>query len=244
MDAMILAAGLGTRLRPLTDRLPKVLVPVGGVPLLERVARRLVAAGVTRIVVNLHPFPEAVEDFVRERDGFGVEVVFSREAERPLETAGGLHAARRLFRGPGPITVHNGDVLTDLPLEDLLAAHGHAGPVATLAVMDRPSTRRLLFDDLGLLAREGTPPATWPRVPRGLPHPLAFCGVQVVSRDLPERLGPAPRSLVEAYLALAREGEPVRAWRADGCRWHDAGRPEGLAAAEASLAGALRVSGA
>src|SRR5690606_3788145 len=109
-------AGLGTRLAPLTDRMPKALVPVGGVPMLERVARGLVAAGADRLVINTHRFPEQIEAFVASRDGFGVEVVFSPEPEQPLETGGGLGKASSLFRRDAPAFLHNCDVLTALPL--------------------------------------------------------------------------------------------------------------------------------
>ncbi len=114
---MIFAAGLGTRLRPLTDETPKALVEVGGDPLLEHVATRLVEAGVERLVVNVHPFADRIRRFVRERADFGVEVAISEEPERPLETGGGLRHARTLLRGEGPILLHNVDVLTDLPME-------------------------------------------------------------------------------------------------------------------------------
>src|SRR5436190_18863381 len=113
---MILAAGLGTRLSPLTDRVPKCLVEVGGVPMLERVARRLVAAGADRLIVNVCPFADEIEAFVRARKGFGVDVRIARESPTPLETGGGLRAAREYFRGDAPIFLHNVDVVTDFSL--------------------------------------------------------------------------------------------------------------------------------
>src|SRR5262245_31371443 len=120
MDAMILAAGLGTRLAPLTDATPKALVEVGGVPMLERVARRLVEAGAPRLVVNVCPFADRIEAFVRARHGFGVECAISRESPAPLETGGGLLAAAPLLQDDGPVVLHNVDVLTDLSIRDLL----------------------------------------------------------------------------------------------------------------------------
>src|SRR5919109_2511750 len=107
MDAMIFAAGRGTRLQPLTHELPKALIEIGGVPMLERVARRLVAAGADRLVINTHPFPEQIVEFVREREGFGVEVHFSHEPDEPLETGGGLRQAAPLFRRDAPFLLHN-----------------------------------------------------------------------------------------------------------------------------------------
>ncbi len=123
MEAMILAAGLGTRLRPLTDRVPKALVQVAGITLLERVARRLVDAGADRLIVNVHHHADRVVRFLETRDGFGVEVRVSRETEEPLETGGGLRRAAPLFAGEEPFFLHNVDVLSDLDLRVMLARH-------------------------------------------------------------------------------------------------------------------------
>jgi NDP-sugar pyrophosphorylase family protein len=234
---MVFAAGLGTRLRPLTDRIPKALVEVEGVPMLERVARRLVAAGVTRLVVNVCPFADDIERFVRERDGFGVEVALSRESPSPLETGGGLLHARAHFREEGPIVLHNVDVMSDLSIAALLEAHARSDALATLAVADRPSSRRLVFDDRGLLGRDDASrgAAIRVRAPVGTPVAIAFTGVHVVSPrifDLVTERGAF--SILDPYLRLARAGHALRPHRVDGCRWVDVGRPETLD--QASLA--------
>ncbi|MFO0931908.1 MAG: nucleotidyltransferase family protein [Planctomycetota bacterium] len=237
MDALIFAAGLGTRLAPLTDDRPKALVEVGGVPLLEHVARRLVAAGATRLVVNVCPFADRIEAFLRARDGFGVEVRVSREAPAPLETGGGLRQAAPLLRRDGPILLHNVDVLTDLPLAALLDAHARSGALATLAVMDRASSRRLLFDDRGLLGRVDDVKGVRreARPPSGAVVERAFCGVHVVDPSLLDRLTESGVfSILEPYLRLAGEGAILRPFSADGCRWIDVGRPADLARANAS----------
>lgn len=132
MEAMILAAGLGTRLRPLTDRIPKALVEVAGVPLLERVARALIAAGTHRLIVNVHPHADQVVRFLEERDGFGVEVRISFEEEvEPLETGGGLRAAAPLFEKEVPFFLHNVDVVSDLGLRAMYEAHVRAAARGT-----------------------------------------------------------------------------------------------------------------
>lgn len=234
MQGMIFAAGLGTRLRPLTDRGPKALVEVGGIPMLERVARRLVDAGVERIVVNVHPFADRIERFVEERNGFGVEVAISREPARPLETGGGLRAAAPLLAPDLPIVLHNVDVLTDLALAPMMQAHLAHAPLATLAVMERPSTRGLLFDARGLLGRVDDERDLELRVreAEGEVTRLAFAGVHVVERRLVERIEEVGAfSILEPYLRLAREGEVLRPHRVDGCTWLDIGRPEHLEAA-------------
>ena len=231
MDAMIFAAGLGERLRPLTDRVPKALVDVGGVTMLERTARRLVAVGADRLIVNVCPFADEIERFVRQQKGFGVEVVFSREAPSPLETGGGLLHARPLFRRKGPILLHNVDVLTDLSLADLLAARRSSGALAMLAVMERVTTRRLLFDDAGLLGRidEGKGLNLRVRAPVGRVHELAFAGVHVASLELLDLLTErGVFSILDPYLRLAAAGRRILPHRVDGATWIDIGRPEQL----------------
>lgn len=236
---MVLAAGLGTRLRPLTDRIPKALVPVAGTPILERVVRRLLAAGVDRVVINVHHFPEQIRAFVASRGDFGVEVLFSEEPDRPLETGGGLLHARELLRADAPFFLHNADILTDLPLREMYAAHEAAAPLATLAVMERPTSRRLLFDDRGLLGRvdEGKGVRIESRAPAGEVRELAFAGVHVISPALLPRIHETGQfSILEPYLRLAGEGERILPYRIDGWRWSDVGKPEQLAEAERWLA--------
>lgn len=231
MEAMLLAAGLGTRLRPLTDRIPKALVPVGGVPILERVARRVIAAGADRLVVNTHYLAEQIEAYVAERDGFGVDAVCSREpGDAPLETGGGLLVAEPLFCKAAPFFLHNADILTDLPLRELYADHP-AGALATLATMERPSSRHLLFDDRGLLGRTDEKKGVDLRVrpAEGEVVKLAFAGVHVVSPDIFGRITERGAfSILDPYLRLAGEGETIRPFRVDGCTWLDIGRPEQL----------------
>ncbi|MDB4949434.1 MAG: Nucleotidyl transferase [Gemmatimonadetes bacterium] len=229
---MLLAAGLGTRLRPLTDHTPKPLVPVGGVPILERIARRLVAAGADRLIVNTSHLGEQVQAYVREHDGFGAEYAFSPEPGGPLETGGGLLHAAALFRGDAPFLLHNADILTAIPLADLYAAHLSAAPLATVAVMERPTSRHLLFDDVGLLGRSDARTGLEIRVrePVGAVRKLAFAGVHVISPaifgHITER---GAFSILDPYLRLAGEGERILPFRADGHLWLDIGSHAQLA---------------
>lgn len=232
---MLLAAGLGTRLRPLTDTLPKALIPVGGVPILERIALRLIAAGADRLVINLHHLGERIREYVEERDGWGVEVVFSQEPERPLETGGGLLHAAPLFRGDEPFFLHNTDILSDLPLREMYEAHRRDAPLVTLAVMSRPTSRYFLFDDLGLLGRtdEREDLRIQVRPATGPVRELAFGGVHVVSPRFLTRLeGTGAFSILEPYLAEAARGERIVPYRIDDSRWIDIGKPAQLAEAE------------
>ena len=231
---MILAAGLGTRLRPLTDHTPKPLIPVAGVPMIERVARRLIAAGADRLIVNVSHLAGKVEAFLAEQRGFGVEHHLSPEPEAPLETGGALVAAEHLFRKDAPFFLHNGDILTDLPLGAMYRAHQLSPALATLAVMERETKRHLLFDDHGLLGRTDAGKDLEIRVRDavGPVRKLAFGGVHVVSPRLFGLLTERGAfSVLDPYLRLAREGETILPFRVDDYTWVDIGRPEQLEAA-------------
>jgi N-acetyl-alpha-D-muramate 1-phosphate uridylyltransferase len=238
MDAMILAAGLGTRLGSITQSTPKPLLPIGGVPMLERIARRLVAAGADRLIINTHHLSDQIVGFVRSRENFGVDVAFSHEADRPLETGGAVRHAADLFAGDRPFFLHNADILTDLPLAALYQQHHAASPLATLAVMRRDTARYLLFDDDGLLGRVDETKDLQIRVrrPRGEERKLAFAGVHVLSEDFPKLLTEVGAfSILDPYLRLAGAGYRIEPFRVDGCEWIDIGKPEQLAEANRML---------
>lgn len=230
MEALILAAGLGTRLRPLTNDLPKALVPVAGVPMLERVARRLVAAGARLLVINVHHHADQIERYVRERDGFGAEVRFSREeGDAPLETGGGIKQAARHLSLDAPFLVHNSDVLTEIPLRDLFGAHA-PGDIATLAVTRAETRSPLLVDDVGVLGvRYPSGSEERARDAVGPVRDAAFCGVSVVSPELPGLMTETGAfSVIPVYLRLIREGRRVAAWPIGDARWLDIGTHERL----------------
>jgi NDP-sugar pyrophosphorylase family protein len=234
---MILAAGRGTRLGELGEKSPKALIEVGGLTMLERTAKRLVAAGAGRIVVNVHHHAEAIERFLATHD-LGVEVRVSREPEQPLETGGALLHARELFRRDGPILVHNVDVACDADLAALLATHAHSGALATLAVQERETKRYLLFDDDGLCGREdrGRATRTLAREVRGTVRAFAFAGIHACSPallDLFTERGVFP--IVDAYLRLAGEGHAIRPFPIGDALWLEIGNPERLAEARARL---------
>ncbi len=229
---MILAAGRGTRLRPLTLATPKALVEVGGMPMLERVARRLVAAGADRLIVNVHPHPDRVSRFV-ERLGvqLGVEARVSREAEGPLETGGGLLRAAAFFRRSEPFFVHNVDVESAVDLAGLYAAHAAADPLVTLAVQRRETSRALLFDDAGLVGWDNAGHGTGARArePVGPVERLAFAGIHVAAPrifDLFVETGAF--SIVDVWLRLASEGQRIVPHDVSDAAWLEVGTPERL----------------
>lgn len=240
MDAMIFAAGLGTRLGEIGRNTPKALIEVGGQTMLERVARRLVAAGADRIIVNVHHQAERIAAFLAEHD-LGAEMVLSPEPEHPLETGGGLLHARALFRRDAPFLLHNVDVITDADLGAMWRSHRASGALATLAVQPRASTRQLLFDDDGLFAREDRREGvrrTEARPPRGATRALAFAGIHGVSPELLDRIterGVFP--IMDTYLRLAGEGERIEPWVLPGSVWLEIGNAERLEAARSALGG-------
>lgn len=247
MEAMILAAGLGTRLGRLTETTPKAMVSVRGRPLIEHVMQRLVAAGAKRIVVNTSRHGEQIFAWLEQAASPGVEIAVSPEPDGPYDTGGGFVAAARcgLFRGDGPIVLHAVDVLSRIPLGDLVAGHREARArqghrlVATLAVQNRASRRRLVFDDVGLLGWEARTAsgaverARRVREARGTVRDMAFAGIHVVEPELPRltsRSGVFP--IVELYLDLAELGYVIQAADVSAFEWQDAGTPERLREAE------------
>jgi len=246
MEAMILAAGAGTRLRPLTDRMPKALVPVRGRPLLAHVMDRLVAAGATRIIVNTCHHAEQIAAFVDRHTPPGVEIVLSHEPDGPYDTGGGLLAAAPLFRRDGPFLLHNVDVLSRIPLDAMLAEHRAASEradgrlLASLGVQDRVSERQLLFDDEGLMGWEhrGSDGAVRGsrrvRDPGGPLRRWSFSGVHVVEPVVLDLCALTGRfSIRDLYLDLARRGHRILPVDVSAYEWLDVGTRERLAEAEA-----------
>ncbi len=231
MDAMILAAGLGSRLRPITDHTPKALVEVDGVPMLERIARRLIGAGADRIIINIHHHADQVRSFVEERSGFGVDVRLSEEPVDRLETGGGLLHARDHFRGGHPFFLHNVDVICDADLEAMYRAHEESGALATMAVSDRDSSRVLRFDEDGLQARVDRETGTeeTARPIRGGSREWAFAGIHVVAPDIFDLMEEdGAFSILAPYLRLAGEGHRIRPHDISGSLWLEIGDPERL----------------
>ncbi len=235
MKAMILAAGLGTRLRPLTDHRPKALVEVGGRTLLEIAISRLRSFGVSDVIINVHHFADMVVEYLRAHENFGIHIEISRE-EALLDTGGGLKKAAYFFavnsRTPEePFILHNVDVISTIDLQRMLQAHVESGVLATLALQDRKTSRYLLFDEkLELCGRrsESNHKVEIAR-PGSRMQPLAFCGIHVISpRLLPMMSEEGAFSIIATYLRLAAAGEKIRGFRADEYSWRDLGTAESV----------------
>jgi NDP-sugar pyrophosphorylase family protein len=267
MKAMILAAGLGTRLRPLTNHRPKALVAVAGRTLLEIALARLRAFGVREVIVNVHHFADQILGYLEANKNFGIRVEVSRE-EVPLDTGGGLKKAAWFFLESSadatqPFLVHNVDVLSSIDLAAMLRFHAQHNALATLAVQDRETSRYLLFDAQnhlcgpsgGSLPKAEALKAIETSTRRPLAgrketslsdtglvhpardiHPLAFCGIHVLSPRIFSMLREEGAfSIVHAYLRLAAQGENILGFHADGAYWRDLGRPENLTTAAHDL---------
>ena len=233
MKAMILAAGLGTRLRPLTDTRPKALVEIGGRTLLEITLSHLRSFGVQDVIINVHHFGEMIVDYLQANGSFGMDIEVSRE-DVLLDTGGGLKKAGWFFADSAePFILHNVDVLSTIDLARMAQAHVRSGALATLAVKHRDASRYLLFDDQGQLCgrRHGQQTEL---VRTGLTvEPLAFCGIHVISpRLLPMLIENGAFSIIDSYVHVASDGEEIRAFRADEYYWRDLGRVESVEQAE------------
>ena len=236
MQAMIFAAGLGTRLKPLTDTMPKALVKIGGCTLLEQVVRKLTVAGVDKMVVNVHHFAEQVIDFLNNNDNFGKDILISDESGLLLDTGGGLKKAQGLFRGNEPILIHNVDILSNVDLRAFYE-QGQQND-ATLLVSRRQTVRYLLFDkEMQLVG--------WTNVETGevrSPYKdidpkdctmLAFAGIHTflpqlfpLMDDFPDRFG-----IMDFYLSVCHK-TIIKGVVADGLKLLDVGKVDSLAAAE------------
>jgi len=240
MKAMILAAGLGTRLRPLTDNKPKALVELGGRTLLEITLERLRSFGVSEVIVNVHHFADLVVEYLRANANFGLRIEVSRE-DLLLDTGGGLKRAAWFFlegQSDEPFLLHNVDIVSAINLEEMAEAHKNSAALATLAVQERSSSRQLLFDRQGRLCGRRAGREAADEIARSAenPEPLAFAGIHVISpRLLKKMTEDGVFSIIGTYLQLAREGEAIRAFRADQYYWLDLGKPEDLRQAEQDL---------
>ncbi len=248
MRAMVLAAGLGTRLRPLTNDRPKALVAVAGRTPLELTLARLRSYGIREVIVNVHHFADTVIEYLQKNNCFGMRIEVSPE-DVLLDTGGGLKKASWFFLEDGsdePFIVHNVDVLSTIDLARMVEFHRRHQGLATLAVQARNSSRYLLFDrELQLCGRRAGRDAD-PELSRDVNaaelQPLAFAGIHVISPrifSLMEEDGVF--SIVPAYLNLAARGERIIGFRADEYYWRDLGKPDSLAQAERDLqSGVLR----
>ncbi len=249
MKAMILAAGLGTRLLPLTSNRPKALVEVAGQTMLEITLSRLRFFGVNEVIVNAHHFAPMIVEYLKAKENFGMRIEVSHE-EQLLDTGGGLKKAAHFFLDSNggsqePFILHNVDVISSIDLKRMVQVHIENAALATLAVQDRESSRYLLFDEQNQLCGRQTALAEkaegaqieWVGAIRQA-QALAFSGIHVVSSQIFAKLhDDGVFSIIPTYLNLVAEREKIIAFRADESYWRDLGRPENVLEAARDLAG-------
>jgi NDP-sugar pyrophosphorylase family protein len=235
MKAMVLAAGLGTRLRPLTDDRPKALVEVAGHALLEIALSRLRTVGIHDVIINVHHFADLMLEYLKANNNFGMRIEVSRE-EVLLDTGGGLKNAAWFFLEASgdlqePLILHNVDVISNIDLRRMVQFHNENQALATLAVQNRTTSRLLLFDDRLQLCgrRSGRDEEAEMLRPTPNPQALAFSGIHVISpRLLTMMTEEGVFSIITSYLRLAARGEKILAFRADQYYWRDLGKPDSL----------------
>lgn len=235
MKALLLAAGLGTRLKPFTDHHPKALAPVNGRSLLEWNIRNLQRFGVWEVVVNVHHFADQIVALLEQEKGFGSSFCISDERDEVLETGGGLKKAAPLLKGEPDFLVMNVDMLTNADIGKLVACHRAGDALATLAVQQRPSSRYFLFDEHHVLKGWENVQTGAERVPHGTRNSswqaLAFSGIQVMNSAILARISREGKfSLVDVYLDLCSGGK-IQGWDHTGDLLLDVGKPESLAQA-------------
>ncbi len=240
MKAMILAAGLGTRLRPLTNHRPKALVEVDGRTMLEITLSRLRQFGVREVIVNVHHLAEMVIDYLKANQNFGMYIEVSHE-EAVLDTGGGLKKAAHFFEEPishsksKSFILHNVDVLSTIDLGRMVEFHSKTGALATLAVRDRETSRYLAFDEKHQLCGRRAGHEQTPELvrPAAQVHTWAFSGIHVISPRIFELMTEEGAfSIINSYLRLAAQGENILAFRDDKYYWRDLGRLENVKQAE------------
>jgi NDP-sugar pyrophosphorylase family protein len=242
MKAMVLAAGLGTRLRPLTNDRPKALVEVAGRTMLEIALTRLRAFGIRAVIINVHHYADMIVDYLKANGDFGMRIAISRE-EVLLDTGGGLKKAAHFFLESAsdletPFVLHNVDVVSTVDFARVIRFHTENQALATLVVQERETSRLLLFDELSRLCGRRSASDRQDEIVRSSRqvHALAFSGIHVISPRLLTMMSEeGVFSIITTYLRLASSGERILAFRADQYYWRDLGKTNDLVEAGREL---------
>lgn len=241
MKALVVAAGLGSRLKPLTDSIPKALVSVNGTPLLELVCKKLIAAGFDEIIINVHHFADQIIDFIEQNNHFGVRIEISDERQRLLDTGGAIKKASWFFDDERPFLVHNVDIVSDANLKELYRVHQEKQVAATLLVSKRETARYLLFDkEMKLKAWTNLQTkeirTSFSEIDVNKLSMFAFGGIHVISPVLLSQMNVWPEkfSIIDFYLSAAI-ATSISAYQPKEINWFDVGKLDAIHAAEAWL---------
>ena len=234
MKAMILAAGLGTRLKPLTDTLPKALVTINGKSLLQRNIEYLSSFSITDVIVNVHHFPDQITNAIKKNKGFGSNITISDEKDEVLETGGGLMKARSFFDDGKPFVLMNVDILTDMDLGKMIRRFTSSKALATLAVTNRKTTRYFLFDELETLCGWKNIKTRDQKISKEAPKffKKAFSGIHIISPGIfPLIKRKGKFSMVDVYLDICK-AQCITAFDHSTSKFIDVGKPESISIAE------------
>jgi len=235
MKAMILAAGLGTRLKPFTDEHPKALIVINGKTLLQRNIEYLAKFGIKDVIINVHHFPEQIKKILEKNKGFGSKITISDESDAILETGGGLKKASWFFKdSKQPFVVMNVDVLTDMDLKAMISEHKNLQPVATLAVTTRHTSRYFLFDEMPNLCGWRNEKTGEQKISREANkfYLKAFSGIHVISPKIFSLIKMEGKfSMVDVYLEIAK-AHTITAFDHSNTKFIDVGKPKSIAKAE------------
>ena len=231
---MIFAAGLGTRLKPLTDNMPKALVTIEGKPLLQYTIERLSAAGFNEIIINIHHFGQQIIDFVEANNSFGIRIEFSDEREQLLDTGGGIKKAAWFFDDNRPFMVHNVDILSNIDLKEVMLHHQNSNVAATLVCSERETNRYLLFNEQNHLRgwinkKTGETKSPFTGFKPANYTELAFSGIQVLHPSIFREMDSFPDrfSIIDFYLSLSVTYK-ISAYNFRTGMILDVGRPESI----------------
>ncbi|MAZ93977.1 MAG: hypothetical protein CMF58_06105 [Lentimicrobiaceae bacterium] len=238
MKAIILAAGMGSRLNQITNDMPKALVEVNHIPMLEITLNNLKNQGIKSFLINIHHKGEKVIDFLRSKNNFGVDIVISDERNRLLDTGGAILKAKSFIRGDEPTIVHNVDIISNININDLKACHLKNNNTATLCVRNRKTSRYLLFNDNMELTgwkNSTTGEFRWVDKDQKESTPLAFSGIYIISPSFADNLDMNDRfSIIEAWLQMGKK-EKIMAYLDDSPNWFDLGTIERIKTAEKNI---------
>ncbi len=234
---MILAAGLGTRLKPFTNHHPKALAVVNGKTILQRNIEYLTSFGIDDIIVNVHHFADQIIQHIADHNQFGIKITISDETDQVLETGGGLKKAAWFFDDGKPFVLMNVDILTDLDLHKVIDFHHTQKPLATLAVSSRDSSRCFLWNSNHQLCgwrNKNTSEEKISRNEKGLQE-MSFSGIHIIDSNLFQYLIQEGKfSIVDTYLELAKS-HTILGYDHSGCKLMDVGKPESILKAESQF---------
>ncbi|WP_446775577.1 nucleotidyltransferase family protein, partial [Macellibacteroides fermentans] len=232
------AAGTGSRLKPYTDHIPKALIPIDGMPMLEHIILKLKAAGFTEIIINVHHLGEQIIEFLADKDDFGITIHISDERDYLLDTGGGIKHAAQFLQGDEPFLVHNVDIISNVDLKALYQHHLDTNPLATLLVSKRDTSRYLLFNKENKLSgwrnkETGEVKSYYPDFDPSIHNEFAFNGIHVISPEIFEWMDEwtGKFSIINFYLAVCAK-TPIQAFEQADLRILDIGKPDALELAQ------------